>query len=56
MPERKKPTTGQAAARFGVDERTIRRWADDGDLPCTRTLGGARRFDAAEIDRRLALS
>lgn len=50
----KKLTVGQVADRFGVDERTIRRWADEGKLTATRTLGGARRFDPAHIAAKLA--
>lgn len=42
------------AALFGVTTRTIRMWADDGKLPHTRTLGGDRRFDLAEIERIIA--
>ncbi|WP_071644848.1 helix-turn-helix domain-containing protein [Microbacterium sp. AR7-10] len=56
MTERKKLTTGQVAERFGVNRYTVQKWADEGKLPCTRTLGGDRRFDAAEIEKRLALS
>lgn len=52
----RKLTTGQVAERFGVTERTIRDWADAGKLGAvTRTLGGARRFDADTIER-LALA
>lgn len=52
----RKYTTGQVADRFGVTTETVRVWADDGKLgPITRTLGGARRFDADHIDR-LALA
>jgi excisionase family DNA binding protein len=53
---RRKYTTGQVADRFGVTERTIRDWADNGKLTCTRTLGGARRFDADRIDQMAAES
>ena len=50
---RKKLTAGQVAELFGVRVETVRRWADDGKLRCTRTLGGDRRFDADYIDRLL---
>lgn len=46
-----KLTTAQAAAEFGVTRRTIQKWADDGILPCTRTLGGDRRFDADVVEQ-----
>lgn len=52
----RKLTVGQVAALFGVTVPTVRRWADEGKLHPTRTLGGDRRFDAAEIDRKLAES
>ena len=51
---RKKLTAGQVAELFGVRVETVRRWADDGKLRCTRTLGGDRRFDADYIDRMLS--
>lgn len=50
----KKLTAGQVAELFGVRVETVRRWADDGKLTCTRTLGGDRRFDAGYIEQRLA--
>ncbi|AYD86271.1 MerR-like helix-turn-helix DNA binding domain protein [Microbacterium phage Efeko] len=50
---RKKLTAGQVAALFGVRVETVRRWADDGKLTCTRTLGGDRRFDPEYVDRML---
>lgn len=43
-------TTGQAAAMFGVTTSTIKRWAESGDLPHTRTLGGHLRFDRATLE------
>lgn len=43
-------TTGQAAALFGVTASTIKRWAEAGDLPHTRTLGGHLRFDRATLE------
>lgn len=53
---RRKYTTGQVADRFGVNRFTVQKWADEGKLACTRTLGGARRFDADTIDRLAAES
>ena len=43
-------TTTQAAERLGVHPSTIRRWADDGNLPAMVTPGGHRRFAAADLD------
>lgn len=37
-------TLGQAAEFLGVHPATLRRWADDGEVPCIRTPGGHRRF------------
>lgn len=50
-----KMTVKQVADAFGVTERTVRRWSDDGILPCTRTLGGRgdRRFDPAAVQQLL---
>lgn len=42
-------TLGQAAQLLGVHPNTLRRWADDGDIHCTRTPGGHRRFREVEI-------
>ena len=36
-----------------VSPKTVSRWAKDGKLPFLKTLGGHRRYPAAEI-RRLA--
>lgn len=44
-------TIGQAAAALGVSVDTIRRWATEGKITAVRTLGGHRRFTAAEIER-----
>jgi excisionase family DNA binding protein len=49
----KKLTVGQVAALFGVEPPTVRRWADAGLLPCTRTMGGDRRFDPLTVQQRL---
>ena len=45
-------TSAEAAARLGVGVTAIKRWADEGVLPCVRTAGGHRRFDAREVERR----
>ena len=49
----RKITAGQVAELFGVRVETVRRWADDGKLRCTRTLGGDRRFDAGYVQQLL---
>jgi excisionase family DNA binding protein len=41
---------GPAARLLGVNESTLRRWADEGNVPFSRTPGGHRRF--AEVDLR----
>jgi excisionase family DNA binding protein len=40
----------KAADRLGVHPTTLRRWADDGQIPCTTTAGGHRRFALQDID------
>lgn len=43
-------TPGQVAAAMCVDPKTVTRWAKDGKLTSFRTLGGHRRYDAAEVE------
>ncbi|WP_189951273.1 BldC family transcriptional regulator [Streptomyces roseolus] len=43
----------EVAELFGVDARTIARWADEGKLCSVRTLGGHRRFRRSEVERIL---
>lgn len=50
----KKLTVSQVAELFGVTVPTVRRWADEGKLTATRTLGGDRRFDPEHIASKLA--
>ncbi|MDX1663173.1 MAG: helix-turn-helix domain-containing protein [Candidatus Promineifilaceae bacterium] len=40
---------GQAAERLNVHRSTLRRWADNGDIPVMLTPGGHRRFAASDI-------
>jgi excisionase family DNA binding protein len=42
-------TAGEVAAAFGVEPKTVVRWADAGKLPCIKTLGGHRRFPASAV-------
>jgi excisionase family DNA binding protein len=45
--------TAQVADLLHVSPKTVTRWAKDGKLPHSRTLGGHRRFPAGAI-RQLA--
>jgi excisionase family DNA binding protein len=40
----------EAADYLGIHFTTLRRWADDGEVPCIRTPGGRRRFRKDELD------
>jgi excisionase family DNA binding protein len=40
---------GEAASRLGVDEATLRHWADAGRVKTFRTPGGHRRFRADDL-------
>ena len=42
-------TPAQVAQLFGVDPKTVTRWADSGRLGFIRTPGGHRRFRGWEI-------
>ncbi len=42
-------TPKEVAALFRVDPKTVTRWAKVYGLPAIRTLGGHRRFRAAEV-------
>lgn len=46
-------TPAEVAALFGVNAKTVTRWAKAGRLTAVRTLGGHRRFLATEVDRLL---
>ena len=41
---------GQAAVFLGVHTTTLRRWADNGDIPFLLTPGGHRRFASADLE------
>jgi excisionase family DNA binding protein len=47
--------SAQVAAILQVSPKTIARWAQQGRLPCQRTLGGHRRYPEPAI-RQLAAS
>jgi excisionase family DNA binding protein len=42
-------TPAEVAAMFRVDAKTVTRWANDGRIGSIKTLGGHRRYRAAEI-------
>lgn len=42
-------TPAEVAALFRVDPKTVTRWAKAGKLSAIRTLGGHRRYRAAEV-------
>ena len=42
-------TTKEAAAQLGVGTTTIKRWSDEGVLPCVKTAGGHRRYRQADV-------
>ncbi len=44
-------TNTQAAERLGVHPSTLRRWADQGQIPVLLTPGGHRRFAISDIER-----
>jgi len=46
-------TLGEACRLLGVDESTLRRWGDAGQLRTFRTPGGHRRFAEADIAQLL---
>ncbi len=44
----------EAADYLGIHFTTLRRWSDDGKVPCIRTPGGRRRFKRQELDSFMA--
>jgi excisionase family DNA binding protein len=53
MAENELLTPSEVAAMFKVNPKTVTRWARAGKISAVRTLGGHRRFRAAEIRRFL---
>jgi excisionase family DNA binding protein len=43
-------TPKEVAQMFRVSPKTVARWARDGKLAATRTLGGHRRFRASDVE------
>lgn len=46
-------TAGQVAERLHVSTKTVHRWAEQGMLRCTYTLGGHRRFRLSDVERAI---
>lgn len=46
-------TPSEVAKLFRVDPKTVTRWAKAGKLSSIRTLGGHRRYRAAEVQALL---
>ena len=42
-------TPGDIASLFGVDPKTVSRWANEGKFETFRTLGGHRRFHREQV-------
>ena len=40
---------GEVARLLGVSPKTVARWSSEGKLPCSKTLGGHRRYDGKVI-------
>jgi len=47
-------TAGQVAERLHVSTKTVHRWAEQGLLSCTYTLGGHRRFRLSDVESAIA--
>ena len=47
-------TPAEVAEIYGVNSKTVSRWADSGRLGFIRTRGGHRRFRRSEITALLA--
>jgi excisionase family DNA binding protein len=53
MAEQQLLTPAEVAVMFRVDPKTVARWARAGRISAIRTIGGHRRFRAAEVRRFL---
>jgi excisionase family DNA binding protein len=51
QPDEELLTPSEVAAMFHVNPKTVTRWARSGKISAIRTLGGHRRFRAAEVRR-----
>ena len=52
--EREYLTPGEVARALHVSPKTIIRWANEGRIPYTMTLGGHRRFQRADVEAVVA--
>lgn len=52
-PERPPLTAGEVAALWRVDPKTVVRWSKAGKIYSFRTIGGHRRFPAAQFPEGL---
>jgi excisionase family DNA binding protein len=50
-PPRRWLSLQQAAQLLGIHPITLRRWVDNGQIPCMVTPGGHRRFDPCDIEQ-----
>jgi excisionase family DNA binding protein len=48
-------SSGEACKRLGVHAHTLRKWANDGEIDCIRTVGKHRRYKLSEIEKKLKL-
>jgi excisionase family DNA binding protein len=48
-------TLREAAERLSVHPKTLRRWADDGNIPCMLTPGGHRRFATTDVSELMGV-
>lgn len=44
-------TVSGVARALSVSEKTVRKWADTGELPARRTDSGQRLFTRVDVDR-----
>lgn len=44
---------GEVAEMFGVDPKTLTRWANEGKIPYIRTPGGHRRYRESVVNDML---
>lgn len=51
--EDKMLSCAEVAREFGVNPKTVTRWAKAGKIAAIRTLGGHRRYRSSEVKRLL---